>query len=86
MTLGVSDRKSRELILEEGNRCALDMFTISRIVTENSIYKLSELIDMDTSGNETLAAHKETEVNKLSYTHHSLRRRPNILCCSFKPF
>lgn len=59
---GVSEKKDRVMVLDKGNECGLDMFTISRIVTENSIYKLSELIDMDTSGNEMLASHKQTEV------------------------
>lgn len=61
-TADVTEDGDRRLVLEKGQLSGLDMSTITRIVTENSLVKLKELIDVNASGNDILSSEHQLQV------------------------
>ena len=48
--------------MNQGKQAGLDMQTITRVVTENSLFKLKDLMQVNASGNEILSVEHQAEV------------------------
>ncbi|XP_067945388.1 nuclear pore complex protein Nup107-like [Watersipora subatra] len=61
----VKEKDDRLMVLTLGKQAGLDMSTITRIVTENSLVKLKNLIDIHASGNEVISVENRPQVDSI---------------------